>query len=210
MINKECCTLPSLCQDIYNCILSHVSCLHVIRNVSMSNIMLNKAIKYVKYIDDSVLLKFLVNEKEDIIFPYLQKVRGDIIVHPRLYGDTSIVQRLLKLTNIKKIRIKCNYSENEIRCIENLTCYLLTNDKCLVTVCHSLVNYSSISHLFEHFQLSCEDDMRSFEIYKLTRKDKLIRLEFIESEFCLYSNKIFIPIQGYEYIVYVPYSFSIH
>ena len=204
----NCCTIPQLCQDIYNCILSHVSCLHVIRNMSISNTMLYDAIKYVEYIDGDVLLKFLANEKYDITFPHLKEVRGDIIVHPRLYDDNVIIERLLKLTNIKKLRIKCNFSGDEMLYYNNaLRGY--DYESC-EAVCNSLINYSLFSHLFDFFQLSYEDDYNTAcEIYKLTRKDKLTRIEFIENTTYLDSNKIFIPFLEYEYSIVLSFDTSL-
>lgn len=198
MINVDCFIAPQLCQDIYNCILSHVSCLCVIRNVRVSNTMLYHATKYIKCIDGNVLLEFLVNEKGECVFPELKKVKGDIVVYPEVCEDSIIIERLLKLTKIKKLRIKCNYISKVYFSSQNYK-----------KISCSLVNYSSFSHLFEYFQLSCGYDCTSHQIYKLTNKDKSIRLEFIENTTEFDVDTIFIPILGYEYSVVLSFDTEI-
>lgn len=198
MINVDCCCTTQLCQDIYNCILSHVSCLCVIRNVRVSNTMLYYATKYIKCIDNNIPLTFLVNEKEECIFPELKEVKGNIVVYPELCEDSIIIERLLKLTKIKKLRLKCNYISE-----------VYFSSQKYKKICCSLVNYSSFSHLFEYFQLSCGDDCTSHQIYKLTRKDKLMRVEFIENTTGFDVDTIFIPILGYEYSVVLSFDTEI-
>lgn len=190
-----------LFQDIYNNILIYVNDVNVIKNVMISNTMLREATKYIEYIDDNVLFKFLTNKTSDTLkFPHLKEVRGDIIVCED--DDCEYVKMfLLKHVNMKNLSIKCRYVDYTDA--ESGYGYYNLDGLRAEKI---LIDYSSFSHLFDSFQISSANELGKVDAYRLTKtNDNIIRLQFSDDVCNIDVDKIFSLIVGYEYHLVLTY-----
>lgn len=98
-----------LCEDIYNIILQNVRSITVIGNVRLSSKLLLEATRYVRKLDDIVVLIHLFDKNNEPFFPKLEEVKSIIIFggikEIKSVRDSIVLLKRLMNNGLNKLNI---------------------------------------------------------------------------------------------------------